>query len=101
MRAGLYFLLDVMTYQTPQQEKLAELILVLLAQRRAGASICPSDAARAYAASKDSDDWRSLMEPTREAARILALQGIIAVTQKGRALQVDGPWRGAIRLKLA
>ena len=89
-----------MTCQTPQQEKLAELILVLLAQRRAGASICPSDAARAYAASKDSDDWQSLMEPTREAARILALQGIIAVTRKGRTLQADGPWRGAIRLKL-
>lgn len=29
-------------------------------------------------------DWRSLMEPTRQAARQLAHQGLIDITQKGQ-----------------
>jgi Protein of unknown function (DUF3253) len=78
---------------------MAATILALLARRDAGKTICPSEAARAYAAEIENAEWRSFMPVARNAARILALQGIIAVTQRGRMLPLDGVWRGAIRLR--
>ena len=48
-------------------EQIEATILGLLAQRDAGKTICPSDAARALA-----DDFRPLMEPVRRVARELA-----------------------------
>jgi Protein of unknown function (DUF3253) len=80
---------------------MAEIILALLSRRDAGKTICPSEAARAYAQETGQTDWRSLMPVARNAARILALQGIIVVSQKGRALPADSVWRGAIRLRRA
>ena len=68
-------------------------ILGLLAQRDAGKTICPSEAARALAA-----DWRPLMQPVRDVAYELADDGRLEVTQKGEV--VDGRTaRGAIRLR--
>ena len=55
----------------PDPEAIPDLeraILELLAQRDAGATICPSEAARAVAP----DDWRPLMQPARDAASNLA-----------------------------
>ncbi len=76
--------------------RLEETIVALLNQRRAGASICPSEAARAIA---ENDGWRTLMEPARRAARRLAHRGTIEITQRGR---VTDPceFRGPIRLRL-
>ncbi len=66
----------------------------LLAQRDAGRTICPSEAARALA-----EDWRPLMEPVRERAYALADAGRLEVTQGGRV--VDGrAAKGPIRLRL-
>ena len=70
-------------------------ILELLGQRAAGATICPSDAARAVGA----DDWRDLMEPARRAARRLVAAGTVTITQKG--VPVDpSDFRGPIRIRL-
>lgn len=80
---------------------MAQIISALLARRDAGKTICPSEAARAYAQETGQMDWRRLMPIARNAARILALQGIIVVSQRGRALSADGVWRGAIRLRRA
>lgn len=58
-------------------------------------SICPSEAARAVGG----EDWRPLMEPAREAARILARAGEVEVTQKDVVLDPDAIWRGPIRIR--
>ena len=73
-------------------------ILALLAQRARGASICPSEIARAR--SPASEEWRTLMEPVREAARRLVVQGRVVITQQGH--QVDpSTARGPIRIRLS
>ncbi len=71
-------------------------ILELLAQRARGKTICPSEAARAVAP----EDWRSLLEPTRNAARRLVSSGRIAILQRGRVVD-PSTVRGPIRLRLA
>jgi hypothetical protein len=75
--------------------ELETVILRLLAERGAGKTICPSEAARAVAP----EGWEALMEPTREAARRLVAQGKIVITQGGQV--VDGSTaKGPIRLRL-
>jgi len=91
-------------------------ILDLLAQREAGKTICPSEAARAV--SRDADQaneepgsrrgtergdspeqgWRDLMEPARSAARRLAAAGEVEVTQHGRVVDPSTA-KGPIRLR--
>jgi hypothetical protein len=69
-------------------------ILALLDGRARGATVCPSEVARAAAP----DDWRPLMEPVREAARRLVAKGLLDITQQGRV--VDGSTaKGPIRLR--
>ena len=58
-------------------------------------SICPSEAARAVGG----DNWRTLMEPAREAARQLARAGEVEITQRGVVLDPDGIFRGPIRIR--
>jgi Protein of unknown function (DUF3253) len=70
-------------------------IVDLLSQRAAGATICPSEAARAVAP----DDWRPLMEPAREAAAELADEGRVEVLQGGREVEPRRA-RGPVRLRL-
>ncbi|MEA2192272.1 MAG: hypothetical protein QOI73_2393 [Solirubrobacteraceae bacterium] len=70
-------------------------ILALLAQREAGKTICPSDAARALGGD---DGFRPLMALVRAAARALVAEGRIEVTQRGRRVDLDEA-RGAIRLR--
>ena len=73
--------------------ELEQAILGLLAERTG--SICPSDAARRVAG--DDGDWRTLMEPTRRAARRLAADSRIVITQRGEPIG-EGPTRGPIRI---
>ena len=68
----------------------------LLARRAPGATICPSEAARALAGG---DAFRELMEPVREAARAMAARGELEVTQGGRVVDPTRA-RGPIRLRL-
>lgn len=71
-------------------------ILQLLETRAAGASICPSDAARAVGG----DEWQSLMEPTRAAARRLVVAGRVEITQKHRVVDPSTA-KGPIRIRLS
>ncbi len=69
-------------------------VLELLDTRARGATICPSEAARAVGG----DDWRDLMEPARAAARRLVASGDVEITQGGRV--VDGSTaKGPIRIR--
>lgn len=54
-------------------------ILDLLAKRAPGATICPSEAARAMAP----EDWRQRMEAVRAAGVRLAAEGRLSVLQGG------------------
>jgi len=72
-------------------------ILDLLAQRRPGATICPSEAARALAGDEDSA-WRPLMPAVREAAARMAAQGRVQVTQRGQVVDVRTA-KGPVRVR--
>ena len=65
-------------------DALERCVLDLLAARAPGATICPSEAARTVGG----DDWRSLMEPARAAARRLVALAAGEITQRGEV--VDG-----------
>ena len=80
--------------RTPDDEALEHAILGLLDQRRAGATICPSEAARAVFP----DDWREHMERTRQAARRLVADGRVEITQKGVVVDPNHA-RGPIRIR--
>ena len=66
----------------------------LLDQRRAGTTICPSEAARAV----DPDGWRGLMPAARAAAGRLAASGQVEVTQRGEVVDVATA-RGPVRVR--
>jgi hypothetical protein len=75
--------------------ELERAILDLLSKRAAGASICPSEAARAV----DPENWRELMEPARRAARRLAASHRIEATQGDKIVDASTA-RGPIRIRL-
>lgn len=74
--------------------RLVTSIRALLAQRAEGATICPSEAARAVGG----DDWRALMQPARDAARELVDAGEVEVTQRGEVVDVTTA-RGPVRIR--
>ena len=75
--------------------QLEQTILDLLAKRATGATICPSDAARAVGTESG---WRDLMEPARRAARRLVDAGEVEITQKGRVVDPSTA-KGPIRIR--
>jgi hypothetical protein len=82
----------------PDEDALARLeraIIALLDRRRDGATICPSDAARAVGSA---EDWRELMEPARQAAARLVAAGRVEVTQRGEVVDVATA-RGPVRIR--
>ena len=82
-------------FRAREIDGLQEAIRGLLAARTS--SICPSEAARAVGG----NEWRELMEPAREAARLLARAGEVQITQRGAVLDPDGVLRGPIRIRSA
>jgi hypothetical protein len=75
-------------------QDLEHAIVAMLAQRAGGATICPSEAARAVGG----DEWRELMEPARAAARRLVAAGEVEITQRGRVVDPSHA-KGPIRLR--
>lgn len=78
----------------PVDRALEASILRLLDGRAGGATICPSEAARAVAP----DAWEPLMEPARRAARRLVAAGALEIVQGGRVVDPSTA-RGPIRLR--
>ncbi len=75
-------------------ERIVATIFRLLERRAVGATICPSEAARALAA--DESTWRGLMPEVRRVAAALADAGLLRVTAGGKAvdaLRATGPIR--------
>ena len=67
----------------------------LLAERDADASICPSEVARRLWP----DHWRAHMTTVREVATAQMQAGLLLITQRGKAVDLSLPLRGAIRLR--
>ena len=74
--------------------RLERTIGALLDDRRPGATICPSEAARAV----DAEGWRDLMPAARAAAGRLADAGAVEVTQGGEVIDVATA-RGPVRIR--
>lgn len=75
-----------------RRERLTATMRVLLRQRDAGKTICPSEAARVVGG----DQWRDLMPLTREIVGDLAETGEVVVQQKGEPVDINavpGPIR--------
>lgn len=81
----------------PVDRALEESIRSMLSGRAAGATICPSEAARAVAGDDD-EAWRDLMEPARRAARRLVSTGEVEITQGGRVVDPSTA-KGPIRVR--
>ena len=92
----------------PVDRELEAAILGLLEGRATGATICPSEAARAVAtaagsghgnaAAQGEDAWRALLEPARRAARRLVAAGEVELTQRGRVVD-PSTFRGPVRIR--
>ena len=84
----------------PVDRQLEASILELLDRRAGGATICPSEAARAVAGSgpNDAEAWRELMEPARAAARRLVVAGDVEITQGGSVVDPSTA-KGPIRIR--
>lgn len=83
----------------PVDEQLEAAILDLLAHRKAGGTICPSEAARQVGGEQDGA-WRDLMEPARQAARRLVDRGEVEITQAGHVVDPSTA-KGPIRIRRA
>ncbi|MBF4551028.1 DUF3253 domain-containing protein [Pseudoclavibacter sp. VKM Ac-2888] len=83
-----------MTPASQRDQQLERVILELLAKRAEGATICPSEAARAVGG----DEWRCEMDAARAAALRLVAAGDVDITQGGEV--VDGASaKGPIRIR--
>jgi len=76
-------------------DSLEQLIVDVLATRARGATVCPSEVARAAG----EQGWRERMEPVREAARRLVSRGLLDIVQGGQVVDPSTA-RGPIRLRL-
>jgi hypothetical protein len=78
---------------------LETVIVDLCAKMPTGRTICPTDAAKAYAAERGEDDlgWRSHLHEVRKAAVKLALAGRLVIYRKGKPVD-PSDFRGVYRL---
>lgn len=74
-------------------------IFDLCARAPAGRTICPTDAARAFAEARGEGElgWRSHLTEVRRAAVRLANQGRLVITRKGKVVDPND-FRGVYRL---
>jgi len=85
----------------PERLPLEETILRLCADRGADKSICPTDAAKAFAEARGEDDlaWRRWLTQARSTAVGMARQGRLIIYRKGKPADPDD-FRGVYRLGL-
>ncbi len=85
------------------EAEIAQIILDLAAARGAAKSICPSEAARAFAVQAGVETWQNFMKPVRQAAIRLARAGKLEILRKGKLVALPAPpddVRGVIRLRI-
>lgn len=77
-----------------REERIAATMHTLLETRAEGATICPSEVARAMAPAR----WRPLMGPVRQVAATMAAAGEVELRQRGRAVSPFEELRGPLRI---
>jgi hypothetical protein len=84
-----------------ENDPLAQTILALCAALDPGKSICPTDAAKAFAHARDEDDlaWRGHLPQVRTRAVALARAGQLVIYRKGKPADPDD-FRGVYRIGL-
>ena len=90
------------TVQMPDEDvrEIERVILQLLAERGAGKTICPSEAARRVAELAGTPQrWRSWMNRTRATAIAMANRGLLVILQHREPVHPASA-RGAVRLSL-
>jgi hypothetical protein len=76
----------------PAPDAARHVTLALLAARAPGATICPSEIARALAL--PGDDWRAAMPAVHAAVDTLVENGVVRLSWKGKPLPARaGPYR--------
>jgi hypothetical protein len=73
---------------------LEQVVLDLTSERGPEKSICPTDAARAFAG----ENWRKVLGEVRKTAVRLALDGKIEITRKGKPVD-PAAFKGVYRLR--
>jgi hypothetical protein len=101
LAAGPLHLTAMTNSQVPSDSDvtLEETILALCARAREGRTICPTDAAMAFAAARGEGDlgWRAHLQPVKRAAVALAAAGRIVIYRKGKPVDPHD-FRGVYRL---
>jgi Protein of unknown function (DUF3253) len=84
-----------------EDDPLAQTILALCATLAPGKSICPTDAAKAFARAREEDElaWRGHLSQVRARAVALARAGRLVITRKGKPVDPDD-FRGVYRIGL-
>lgn len=68
--------------------------LALRAGRAEGATLCPSEVARAVAAASGRTDWRGEMAGVHAAVDAMVAEGLVRLSWRGGAKRLrDGPYR--------
>ncbi len=83
----------------PAAETLEGLMIRLAEARGAGKTICPTEAAKAWALAKGREDWQSGLKSVRATAVRLAKAGALTVYRKGKPADPDD-FRGVYRIGL-
>ena len=80
----------------PDAQTIEEALLRLIAEREAGKTVDPQEAARELGGAHP-DQWGPLMQPIRRAAVALAEQGRVVILRKGKAVD-PRDFKGMYRL---
>jgi hypothetical protein len=88
-----------MTPSTPSPCALETVIVDLCGSSPAGRTICPTDAAKAFAEARGEDalGWRSHLAEVRRTAVRLAVEGRLVIYRKGKVVDPTD-FRGVYRL---
>ena len=85
----------------PAKRTLEQMIIDLCHAQGPGKTICPTDAARAFAAERGEDDlgWRKWLQQVRSTAVGMSRKGDLVIYRKGKPVDPD-TFRGVYRLGL-
>jgi hypothetical protein len=85
--------------ETDSSPSLAETLVALCAQAGPQRTLCPTDAAKAFAEARGEDalGWRSHLQEVRREAVRLAHEGRLVIYRKGKPVDPD-TFRGVYRL---
>jgi hypothetical protein len=77
-----------------ETSELERVIVAMLEERDTKSSVCPSEVARRVWPK----GWREHMDDVRQAARRLAAEGRVVITQKSKVLDPQSEFRGPVRI---